>query len=41
MQDIPAVKFAKIFEMEAKLTWALLIRGVRGGRNLLEEIVLM
>lgn len=41
VQEIPAVKFVKIFEMEAKLRWALLIRGVRGGRNHLEGIVLM
>lgn len=36
MQEISAVKFVKIFEMEANLRWALLIRGVRDGRNLLE-----
>lgn len=37
MQEIPAVKFGEIFEMEAKLRWALLIRAVRGGRNLLRR----
>lgn len=38
IQKIPVIKFVKTFEMEVKLRWALLVRGVRGGRNLSEGI---
>ena len=41
MQEIPAVKLVKIFELEANLKWILLIRNVRGGRNLFASIGLM
>lgn len=41
MQEIPAVKLVKIFELEANLRWILLIRSLRGGSDLFVGIVLM
>lgn len=41
VQEMPADKLVKIFELEAKLKWVLLIRNVKGGRDLFVGIVLM
>ena len=41
LQEIPAVKLVRIFELEANLKWVLLIRNVKDGRDLLAGIVFM